>query len=166
MMRFGFIIMLIKKIASDLRLPVQYIELVSASASHRYKTYKIKKRTSGYRTIDHPARELKLLQRWLVENLFSSFPVHDAVHSYRIGRSILSNAILHRNNNYLLRADFANFFPSILAQDVARLILNNRDTLPFQLSKRDIFAVTSLVCKQGSLTVGAPALQHYQTQFI
>jgi RNA-directed DNA polymerase len=69
---------LIDRIASDLRLPSQYVQLVAYTASHRYKTYLIAKNRGGSRRIDHPARELKLFQRWLVNNIFSRLPVHKA----------------------------------------------------------------------------------------
>lgn len=148
---------LAKMIASDIQLPVEFIEKVAASASHRYKTYRIKKRTKGYRVIDHPARELKLLQHWLVDNLFYALPVHNAVYSYRVGRNIRGNAELHRRNNYLLRVDFADFFPSIHAIDIVKMLQKYHDTIPYRLSKRDMALVTSIVCKDGCLTIGAPS---------
>lgn len=149
--------MLVKWIASDIQLPVEFIERVSISASHRYKSYRIKKRTKGYRTIDHPARELKLLQHWMVDNLFSALPVHNAVYSYRAGRNIQGNANIHRKNNFLLRVDFADFFPSIRAVDIVKLLQKHQDVLPFRLSRRDTVLVTSIVCKDGHLTIGAPS---------
>lgn len=149
--------MLLKRIASDIQLPMEFVRSVSVSASHRYKTYTIKKRTTGYRVIDHPARELKLLQHWLVDNLFAELPVHDAVYSYRTGRNIRGNAILHRNNNYLLRIDFSDFFPSIHEADITKMLRKYHAFLPLQLSRRDISLVTSIVCKNGCLTIGAPS---------
>lgn len=149
--------MIIKKIASDILLPIEYIKLVSVTANHRYKTYKIKKRTKGYRIINHPARELKLLQRWLVDNLFSDLPVHEAVYSYRTGRNIQGNAALHRRNNFLLRVDFKDFFPSIRAIDVVKMLHNNQSFLSYQLSRNDLSLIASIVCKDGGLTIGAPS---------
>lgn len=149
--------MLVKRIASDLQLPISYIEVVAVSASHRYKTYRIRKRKKGYRKIDHPARELKLLQHWLIDNIFISLPVHNAVFSYRKGRNIQGNANLHRRNNYLLRVDFSDFFPSIRSEDIVRMLHDQQDALPIQLSQRDLTLVTSIVCKGGCLSIGAPS---------
>ncbi len=149
--------MLLKRIASAIHLPAELIELISITASHRYKTYRIKKRKTGYRTIDHPARELKLLQSWVAKNLFSHLPIHDAVFSYRKGRNIRDNAELHRKNNYLLRVDFTDFSPSIRTIDIATLLLNKNDRLPQKLSRNDVSLVTSIVCKNGRLTIGAPS---------
>ncbi len=74
---------LIETIASDLRLPSQYVQLVVYTASHRYKTYVIAKKNGGLRRIDHPARELKLFQRWLINNVFSRLPTHKAARAYK-----------------------------------------------------------------------------------
>lgn len=149
--------MLLKKIASDIHLSKEFITQVSKTASFRYKSYKIKKRTSGYRTIDHPARELKLLQTWIAENIFHSLPIHDSVFSYRKGRNIQGNANLHRKNNYLLRVDFADFFPSIRAIDIVNLLKVNSETLPKKLSRNDMLLITSIVCKNDRLTIGSPS---------
>jgi len=143
--------------ASDLQISVDFIEKVSSTASHRYKTYKIKKRTSGYRTIDHPARELKLMQRWLVENLFEHLPVHKDVFSYRKGRNIQGNVKRHRTNNYLLRIDFVDFFPSIRATDISHMLQKNRDVIPHKITKRDLSFINSIACKDRCLTIGAPS---------
>jgi RNA-directed DNA polymerase len=109
---------LIDKIASNLGLKPGYIALVANTASHRYKTYEIPKRTGGRRTINHPARELKLLQGWLIDNVFARFPVHRSATAYKKGASTLLNAALHKSKNYLLKVDFENFFPSISGIDI------------------------------------------------
>lgn len=149
--------MIIDRIAAGCNVDSSYIELVARSASHRYKTYRVKKRTRGYRTIDHPARELKLIQSWLNKNIFSSLPVHQVVYSYNKGRNIRVHADVHRRGNYLMRLDFANFFPSIYTTDIARLLKRNASSLDFRLSKKDIQLITKLVCKDGRLTIGAPS---------
>jgi hypothetical protein len=50
--------MIIEQMSSRLALPVGYLSKLASSASHRYKQYEIPKKTSGMRTIHHPAREL------------------------------------------------------------------------------------------------------------
>jgi len=91
------------------------------SASHRYKVFKIKKREKGKtRTIAQPAREVKAVQRWLVEQLQSELPIHDAATAYRKGRGIRLNAQRHVQNRYLLKMDFKNYFPSIKRDDLKK----------------------------------------------
>lgn len=80
------------------------------SASQRYKVYTIGKRTGGQRVIEHPSRELKAIQRWLIGYLLSKFPTHKSATAYKEGASIRINALRHTNSSYTLRLDFSNFF--------------------------------------------------------
>jgi len=145
--------MISSDMAKSLHLRLEFIELVARSASHRYKTYRIKKRTGGSREINHPAKELKLLQRWLVEYILSSLKIHDSVYSYRVGVNIRDLALAHLHSNYLCRIDLKDYFPSIKDRDVRRLL---RTTLK-SMTKRDIWFISSIVCRFGQLTIGAPS---------
>lgn len=149
--------MIIARIARSAGLDADFLARIARTASHRYKTYSIPKKTGGLRLISHPSKELKFLQRWLVDNLFSHLPVHGSVYSYREGVGIRDHALVHARKNYLLRVDFADFFPSIRASDIDRLLNENRERFPFRLNKQDIEIVCAIVCKNGQLTIGAPS---------
>jgi RNA-directed DNA polymerase len=149
---------LVEKIASELGLSPKYVSLVALTASHRYKTYGIPKKTGGVRTIDHPARELKLFQRWLVSNLFARIPVHKAACAYKKGSTIYRNAAQHKARNFILKVDFKDFFPSIRGADVARLLNANLTLLRGSITiPSDIEVVRKLVCRNDRLTIGAPS---------
>jgi len=149
---------LAESIAFDLNFEAKYVSLVAQTASHRYKTYSIPKKTGGTRTIEHPARELKLFQRWLVENLFARLPVHRAARAYKRGSSIYRNASQHKSHNFILKVDFKDFFPSIRAVDIYHLLQTHLDTLKGRIaSTSDIELVCRLVCRNGRLTIGAPS---------
>lgn len=149
--------MTLRKMASDMRVPMSEIELIAHTANHRYKVYRIAKRTGGSREIAHPAKELKSLQRWIADNVFAKMPVHDSVYSYRIGRGIRDHAELHRKGNYLIRIDLKDFFPSITARDVARLVIENRGRLSLPLTAEDLRNICRIVCRNNRLTIGAPS---------
>ncbi|MCC4782118.1 MULTISPECIES: retron St85 family RNA-directed DNA polymerase [Vibrio] len=84
------------------------------SAPYRYKVYKIPKRNSEeLRTIAHPSKELKFVQRLIAKELSSVLPLHQASMAYRKGTSIRDNALVHSNSSYLLKMDLKDFFPSI-----------------------------------------------------
>ena len=135
-----------------------YVLKVARTANHRYKKYTIPKKDGTPREIQHPARELKLFQGWLATNIFEALPVHPAAMAYRSGRSILSNAVLHANHNYLLRIDFEAFFPSIRGQDVVSLLRKNASTLRALVdSDEDIEIIRRLSCRHDRLTIGAPS---------
>jgi RNA-directed DNA polymerase len=102
--------MIAERIAGEFGLPEEYVMLVARTASYRYKTYEIEKRSGGKRTINHPSRELKLFQRWIVKNVFARLPVHRSAFAYKRRCGIYKNAHLHRKRNYLLRVDFRDFF--------------------------------------------------------
>jgi hypothetical protein len=95
------------------------------TAPFRYKTYKIKKRTKGTREISQPSKDLKVLQRYVLNKFLEpNFVYHDCATAYREGRSIVDNVRPHLENPYLLKMDFEEFFPSIKSIDFERFLLN------------------------------------------
>jgi len=146
---------ILERMASELGLPSGFILSLARSASHEYKTYRIAKRNGEFRTIHHPSRRLKALQRWLLRNVIANLPVHAAAAAYRPRRSILDNASRHVASGYLLRMDFANFFPSITQVDLARYIAERRPLFD-GWAPQDIDLFCRLVCRHAVLTIGAP----------
>jgi len=149
--------MLAEQIAKETGLSVEYVVGLAKSASYRYKTYFIPKRSGEFRQIDHPARELKLLQRWLLDRVLSSIGIHRAAYAYRRGASIALHAAVHAPNNFLLKVDFRNFFPSIRSDDVESALQRwKHEVKGFRLSDQDIKFIRQVVCRKGRLTIGAP----------
>lgn len=84
------------------------------SAPHRYKKYYIKKRTGGgFRLIAQPSKETKFIQKVVVEKLRQLLPIHRCAMAYEKGTGIRLNALHHKDNRYLLKMDFSDFFPSV-----------------------------------------------------
>jgi len=93
------------------------------SAPHRYKVFKIPKKSSkDMRIIAQPAKEIKILQYWVMNNIFPFFPIHQNAIAYSKGKNIRCNCKPHINNPYLLKIDFKNFFPSIKGYDFIHYI--------------------------------------------
>lgn len=154
--------MLRERLAGSLLLSPGYIELVAASASHRYKRYEVRKRGGSTRAIYHPSRELKALQRWLLKEVITHLPVHAAVGAYRKGCSVAEHARRHLGCRFLLRVDFVNFFESITSADVVRHLETSAARVG-EWNRDDCALFASLVCRKGRLTVGAvtsPALSN------
>lgn len=145
--------------SEELRLPVTYLDRLARTASHLYKRYSIRKRTGGSRRIDHPARQLKAVQRWLLHNVIDEWPVHDSAHAYRRTRGIRSNAEAHLGARYLLRMDFADFFPSITAEDIRHFVEQHRGLVE-DWDDEDVDFFTSIVTRRARLTIGAPTSPH------
>jgi RNA-directed DNA polymerase len=102
---------MIGQMAKDLGVTTRFIAAFAQGASHAYKTYSIRKKDGGFRTIDHPSKQLKAMQRWLLSYLLNSLPVHPAAMAYQKKKSIFDNASLHAGSHYLLRMDCKDFFP-------------------------------------------------------
>lgn len=94
------------------------LQAYAQTCPYRYKTYPIKKRSGGTRLISQPSKDLKAVQRFILDEFLSPLlEVHDAAKAYKAKTNILDNARPHLKNQYLLKLDFKDFFPSILAQD-------------------------------------------------
>jgi len=139
-------------------LPGHLLSIIK-TAPLRYKVFSIDKKSGGKRVIAQPAREVKSIQRWLVNDL-SFLPVHDAVTSYRKGESIKSNAERHKEGNYLLKMDFKNFFPSIKAVDLVGFFSESASKKYSEIEIKIIVrAVTWAPLRTGELQlcIGAPS---------
>lgn len=149
--------MIIENISKANDLSLDYVSKVIRSANHRYKSYTIKKRSGGDRLINHPAKELKLLQRWVADNIFCNFPIHESVYSYRVNVSIRNLAMAHKNYNYMLKVDFNDFFYSLKSTDISNFINSNKHMLNIPLSNKDIAVICQIVCKGNCITIGSPS---------
>ncbi len=114
---------LFTKISRELLIPPDDLEYLARSAPYRYKVYEIDKRQVGKkRIIAQPAREIKRLQYWIIENILKDFPIHPAAQAYRKGKNIANNARPHAKKKFLLKLDFKDFFHSIKINDFVQLI--------------------------------------------
>jgi len=147
--------MILEQMSKELNLPVNFISGVAVGASHEYRTFTIPKRNGESRTIHHPSRRLKALQRWLLLKVIEPLPIHDAAMAYRRNTSILENAERHVNSRYLLRLDFHSFFESITERDI-RLYISDHQPYFAGWSVSDVDVFCHLICRNGALTIGAP----------
>lgn len=146
--------MIVELLSKNLGLSNNFITLLARTASRRYKTYKItRKKGNKKREISQPSKQVKLLQRELIKYLSNKLPIHETVFSYKKNVSIKDLAEYHKNNSYLMRIDFKDFFPSLTKNDVEQLL---KMELP-ELSLSDRNLVGKIVCKDDHLTIGAPS---------
>lgn len=107
--------------------------LAHPKSKNRYKTFKIKKKNGGTRTIHAPKPELKILLRCISLILQSVYTVHENAYGFVEGKSVVDNAKLHCNSNYVFNIDLKDFFPSI---EIGR-VLNRLSFPPFNLKKEN-----------------------------
>lgn len=146
------------KILMDLPFTERELNLLVVSAPHRYKEYWIPKRNGRQRLIAQPTPEIKLLQRWLVQNFLWHFPVHATATAYRQGIGLKDNVLPHLGNRYMLKLDFENFFPSLKSIDLFHFLKNA------PIDQVDINMLAQLLFKKADfgleLAVGAPSSPH------
>ena len=151
--------MIIEHLSETLFLAEHDIVRFSLSSPHRYKVYEIPKRNSSKtRTIAHPSKELKFIQRALIEFLSKTLPIHEAAFAYKKGVGIKENAKQHCKSKYLLKMDFKDFFPSITPD----LFFRVAEAHGIEFNKNDRIVLTGLLFwkpKKGDglvLSIGAP----------
>ena len=107
--------------------------LAHPNSKNRYKTFKIKKKNGGTRTIHAPKPELKILLRCINLILQSVYTVHENAYGFVEEKSVVDNAKLHCNSNYVFNIDLKDFFPSV---EIGR-VLNRLSFPPFNLKKEN-----------------------------
>lgn len=152
--------MIFEQLRDNLGIGEQELSRLIDTSPARYKSYPIQKRSGGQRIIAQPAREVKVLQYYLLENLLHRLPVHEIATAYRAGRSIAHNANLHRRNNCLLKLDFVSFFHSITPNDLNRVFRTSN----VELEVGDARTINKILFWSGSksktprfLSIGAPS---------
>jgi hypothetical protein len=113
---------LLLELIEDIGLSRSDLLRVIATAPARYRVYDIAKRHAGTRTIAQPSRELKAIQRYILEHKLSVYPVHDRALAYVKGKNIFHNAREHIDAGPILKLDFRDFFPSIKVKDWRRFV--------------------------------------------
>ena len=149
-------------IASYLGLPPYDVNKLSLNAHKTYRRYYIPKKRGGHRAIFHPSKQTKMLQYAFIETVLQSLPVHKASAAYVRGvkSPLLTNAGKHSNFPYSVRLDFKDFFPSIIPEDLIKII-SNTGILERITPEDAIFISRTLFVKYSDgnfgLAIGAPS---------
>lgn len=104
-------------VPSDALLRTIRIELAESGAS--YRTFSMKKRRGGERTIAVPHKRLRWIQSRILTTVLKEAVVDPHTMSYSPGSSTVQNARRHLNSAVVIRVDLANFFDSIGFNHVA-----------------------------------------------
>lgn len=83
-------------------------------AFHRYKEFKIKKKSGGFRQITAPRNKSFMLILNYVNEVFKAvYTPSKYAMGFTEGRSVVDNASKHKGMNYIFNIDLKDFFPSI-----------------------------------------------------
>ncbi|MEY8412997.1 retron Ec67 family RNA-directed DNA polymerase/endonuclease [Lachnospiraceae bacterium 62-26] len=127
-----------------------------------YTSFDISKKNGGVRHIYAPYRDLKNIQRkigdalWKYQKeIWKKNNINPIIsHGFEKGKSILTNAKVHRDKKYVMNIDLENFFDCFHFGRVRGFFQKN---INFQLSKEVSTVLAQLVCYNGKLPQGAPS---------
>jgi retron-type reverse transcriptase len=99
----------------DIRSPEQlgYLLLATDRDNGPYTKFTIPKRDGSEREICAPKKQLKWVQRLILDKILAPVVAHDAAHGFIPGRSTVTNAEKHTGALLLLKFDLSDFFPTI-----------------------------------------------------
>lgn len=145
-----------EELLDKFNLDTHTLEIFIQTAPNKYKFHKITKRHGGLREIAQPVKSLKIVQRWLIKRYLSKYPIHYVATAYIKNKSIKDFALPHKDNSYLLKLDFKNFFNSITISDFYKFCIHKS----LQEEDKNILGLL-LFCKNEQdeyyLSIGAPS---------
>lgn len=108
---------------------------------HRYRQFKIKKKSGGFRQITAPRNQsFIILLQSINEILKAMYIPSDYAMGFTEKRSVVSNASVHKNQNYVFNIDLKDFFPSV---EQGR-ILKRLTLAPFNFSPQIALLISGL----------------------
>lgn len=136
--------------------------LYKAKVDSFYTSFEIPKKSGGRRQIDAPTGTLKFIQERIafilrkhLAALQSSQNTRTSIsHAFERGKSIITNARIHRNKYIVLNFDLEHFFDSFHFGRVAGYFEKNR---AFHLQHNIAIMIAQLTCYKGHLPQGAPS---------
>ena len=120
--------------------------------TNRYTTFQIAKKSGGVRQITAPVTALKILQQKLNHVLQCVYQPKASVHGFTLGRSIVSNAEIHKRRRFVLNIDLKDFFPSINFGRVRGMFM----AVPYKLTEKAATVLAQICCFDNQLPQGAP----------
>jgi RNA-directed DNA polymerase len=138
-------------------LEVDYSVLVyhlyKVRSSKKYTVFPVRKKSGGYRQISAPVTALKIIQQKLNQVLLNVYQPKPSVHSYVLGRSIVTNAERHCEKRYVFNIDLKDFFPSINYGRVRGMFM----AIPYECDEAVATVLAQICCFNNQLPQGAPS---------
>lgn len=143
------------------RQAITYI-LFKQTDNQRYFEFEISKQSGGSRTIAAPNERLKRLQSnlaHLLENCLAELEETGVrktpfVHGFIKGKSIVTNAKIHRNKRWVLNLDLHDFFGTVNFGRVRGTLIKDNS---FQLHPTVATLIAQIACRNNALPQGAPS---------
>ena len=121
-------------------------------ARKKYLFFDIKKKNGGFRSIKAPRGGLRALQYKLAPILSHFYKQRNSVHGFVEGRSIVSNAKMHKRKRYVFNVDLKDYYGTINFGRIRGLFKAN----PFKLGHKAATVLAQICVFENSLPQGAP----------
>lgn len=110
-----------EELTEHLRLSAKLVYWLTSDSTQKYQIYRIPKKDGSFRVISAPVYSLKVVQRWVLDNILYKIKV--SPYSFGFikdgkGSPLVQCAEKHKNNLYVLKIDIRNFYPSIKREKV------------------------------------------------
>lgn len=139
----------INTLSTTMSLSPSMIYLLSKKSADFYKEFTVEKTSGHKRKISSPSLPMKLVQRWILEQILEKIKVSNNSMAFVKGLSgCKKNAETHHDSLYILHLDIKDFFPSIDKKRVYGLFRN----LGYNNSVSNL--LTNLCTLNGSLPQG------------
>lgn len=128
----------------------EYIYKITNSPKSGYRKFQIPKRTEGFRTIYEPLPNLKIIQKWIQNNILDNIKVSVFAKAYRKNTNLKDNIRFHKGQKIVLKIDLEDFFGNLKQKGILKFFRDLGYTL-------ELSVVLAKLCTiNGSLPQGAP----------
>lgn len=149
---------LIQTIADNINVPEQMLNSALKTSQLLVKHFKMEKRNGSNRIVYQPDKRLKIIEYWLMANVFGRFKIHPAATAFTKDKSIKQNAEIHRRGKYFLKLDFRDFFPSITFSDLEPIVVSWLEEEMPHFDKVQLLDTIKKACfLSGKLPIGYPS---------
>lgn len=111
-------------LAYQIGIPPARLIYILRDRDNLYNTYKIRKKSGGYRWIMSPSDDLKNIQYWIKNFILDNISISKNANAFVKGKSIKDNAIKHIGQELILNIDLYRFFDTIKEKRVYGLFRN------------------------------------------
>ncbi|MEH6721626.1 MAG: reverse transcriptase family protein [Aurantimonas endophytica] len=140
----------ISHLSAYMGIEASLIRQILHKREYHYRHFDLLKKDGTKRSISSPRTYLKVIQWWMLDNVFQRVDLPESVHGFRRGRSYISNAEIHLGSNHLLSVDLEAYFPSILTDRVSNVF--QKIGYGIEISS----TLSQLVTFKGALPQGSP----------
>jgi RNA-directed DNA polymerase len=130
-------ILTLRHLAARTDTPHEQLRAYVTTTVDAYRTFRVRKRSGGFRRICVPEPSLMRVQRWLAKHLLNRIPPHPASAAYAPGASVIQCAQLHCGCRWMLKVDVRAFFESISEIQAYRVFqgLGYNELIAFEMAR-------------------------------